>query len=60
MPKRSRTNIELNMIRVMMGILSASERSSRGSPSGVVGTPIADEDVKRMRHRRIKMPNETG
>jgi hypothetical protein len=47
MPKRSKTNIELKIIKVMMGILSALERSSKGSPSGVVGTPMADVRMER-------------
>jgi hypothetical protein len=49
MPKRSTTNIELKMIKVMMGILSAFERSSKGSPSGVVGAPMADVRIQKER-----------
>jgi hypothetical protein len=49
MPKRSKTNNELKMIKVMMGIFSALERSSKGSPSGVVGTLMAD--VRRQKKR---------
>jgi hypothetical protein len=41
MLKRMTTNMELKTINTMIGILSAFERSSKGRPSGVVGTAIA-------------------
>ena len=60
MPKRSKTNTELNMINVMMGILSALDRSSRGSPSGVVGTPMAGARMQKNEARKDEESNGEG